>query len=424
VFYLPDSSFFGSDGFTYSVCDSDGDCAQASVALTIIAGNGPPMAFIDNVVTYEDNVIEFNPLLNDTDPNNNLLPTTLELGNGPFNGTILVINELGTLRYTPNSDFFGIDSMTYTICDDGDPSLCSSSTVYFTINPINDAPRVEPDAVQIFDMSSMVLNVMINDSDVESEEMVATLVTQSPSLYGDFTLAPNGEFEYHAKPGSYCNVDVIIYKVCDVNEACSETQISINIAALDTDGDGIPDFVETTTRDTDGDGTPDYLSPDSDGDGIPDAVESGISDACIDDTPRNTDGNDTPDYRDLDSDDDGVPDANEGTGDCDEDGIPNYIDDFDNCGDRMDVPSTFSPNGDGVNDYWVIQGVQDFMNNELSVFNRWGNLVYSKKPYDNTWDGKASAKVLGSEDLPEGTYFYILILDNKQTQKGSVYIKR
>lgn len=432
VFYKPNSAYFGNDGFTYSVCDTDGACAQAQVTLWIVAGNGPPVANDDFIELNEDTPTQFNPLVNDTDPNNNIWAPSLiffgeQLGDAIkiTNGTITIINKNdGDYLYTPNADFYGSDQVQYQICDSGDPALCATATVYFIIKPVNDEPKVLPDVIHTFDMSVASINVLDNDFEVEGEPMIASLVTTSPSAYGEFKLAADGIFEYTSYPGSYCNTDVITYRVCDPWNACAETQILVHIMPLDTDGDGIPDFIETTWRDTNNDGTPDYLSLDSDGDGIPDSVESGIIDACIDDTPRDTDGDGTPDYRDLDSDGDGVPDAVEGTGDCDGDGIPNYIDKFDDCGDRLNIPSTFSPNGDGINDYWIIQGVVDFPTSELSVFNRWGSLVYHKKPYDNTWDGKASTNVMGAKELPEGTYFYILVLDGMKTLKGSVYIKR
>jgi gliding motility-associated-like protein len=63
------------------------------------------------------------------------------------------------------------------------------------------------------------------------------------------------------------------------------------------------------------------------------------------------------------------------------------------------INNAFSPNGDGINDYWVIQNINLYPENEVVVLNRWGNEVYTKKNYDNTWDGS---------NLSEGTYLYIL----------------
>lgn len=65
--------------------------------------------------------------------------------------------------------------------------------------------------------------------------------------------------------------------------------------------------------------------------------------------------------------------------------------------------NTFSPNGDQVNDYFYIGNIEKYPNNVLEIYNRYGQKVYTKTPYQNDWDGK----YLNSE-LPSGTYFYIL----------------
>jgi len=71
----------------------------------------------------------------------------------------------------------------------------------------------------------------------------------------------------------------------------------------------------------------------------------------------------------------------------------------------LTVFNGFSPNGDDVNDYFKILGIDRYPNNKLNIFNRWGNQVYFKQGYSNrdawygTWEGNP---------LPDGTYFYIL----------------
>lgn len=66
-----------------------------------------------------------------------------------------------------------------------------------------------------------------------------------------------------------------------------------------------------------------------------------------------------------------------------------------NC-DNLTIPNVFTPGSDGLNDYFVIQGIQPEA--KLDVFNRWGELVFKSHSYDNTWDGN---------DLSEGVYYYI-----------------
>jgi gliding motility-associated-like protein/uncharacterized repeat protein (TIGR01451 family) len=63
------------------------------------------------------------------------------------------------------------------------------------------------------------------------------------------------------------------------------------------------------------------------------------------------------------------------------------------------IPNVFTPNGDGVNDTFVIPGLDTYSENEITIINRWGNDVYEKKNYQNDWTGNG---------LLEGTYFYVL----------------
>jgi gliding motility-associated-like protein len=70
------------------------------------------------------------------------------------------------------------------------------------------------------------------------------------------------------------------------------------------------------------------------------------------------------------------------------------------------VPNGFSPNGDGKNDYWVIDNIQQFPDNTVEIYNRWGELLYSARGYKNDFDGKYKGK-----DLPVGTYYYVINLN-------------
>jgi gliding motility-associated-like protein/uncharacterized repeat protein (TIGR01451 family) len=90
------------------------------------------------------------------------------------------------------------------------------------------------------------------------------------------------------------------------------------------------------------------------------------------------------------------------------------------------IPQGFSPNDDGVNDVFEIRGISFFPDNDLTVINRWGNVVYKKKHYLNTWDGTTDIGIeIGGNKLPEGTYYYILNLNNNtKPYTGFVYLNR
>lgn len=92
-----------------------------------------------------------------------------------------------------------------------------------------------------------------------------------------------------------------------------------------------------------------------------------------------------------------------------------------------DIPNAFSPNGDGINDLWVIGDLDRlsvvYPENELVIFNRWGDVVYEAAPYRNNWDGRdqSSGKVLA-----EGTYWYLFRLSasDRKIYKGDITILR
>jgi len=94
--------------------------------------------------------------------------------------------------------------------------------------------------------------------------------------------------------------------------------------------------------------------------------------------------------------------------------------------DSLFVPNGFSPNDDGVNDGFEIPGIETYPGNKLWVYNRWGNLIFKAKDYKNEWDGKSniSGNYLG-ETLPNGTYYYILDLNNgTKPLSGYVVLRR
>jgi len=87
---------------------------------------------------------------------------------------------------------------------------------------------------------------------------------------------------------------------------------------------------------------------------------------------------------------------------------------IENC--EITIYNVFSPNGDGINDIWVIPNIEGYINNEVIIYNRWGQKVFEAAPYLNNWDGG---------NLPAGVYFYVVNLnDNTEKKAGTVTIMR
>ena len=86
------------------------------------------------------------------------------------------------------------------------------------------------------------------------------------------------------------------------------------------------------------------------------------------------------------------------------------------------VYEVITPNGDGKNDKWIIPNIDQYPNNELTIYNRWGQSVYTVKPYKNTWDGTTDA----GNDLPSAAYYYLIKLNNDKQEvwAGSITVVR
>lgn len=84
------------------------------------------------------------------------------------------------------------------------------------------------------------------------------------------------------------------------------------------------------------------------------------------------------------------------------------------------IMNLITPNADGYNDTWYIQNIESFPGNNVKVFNRQGQVVFSADDYDNTWGGTFNGSL-----VPDGTYYYVLTFsDNDQVLKGSISVLR
>ena len=266
---------------------------------------------------------------------------------------------------------------------------------------------------------------------------------------------------------------------------CSEFTNTVIIMlddSLDSDEDGIPDYVDydddndgildveedngDSNLDTDNDGIVDRLDLDADGDGILDVYESGIDTSNIsissagsilgavglDGVPNNiqlagtydsgtisysmrdSDGDGIHDFQDIDDDNDGALTIDENSDpnndgnpidamDLDEDGIVDYLDTNVSGFNPEDVPNGFSPNGDGDNDVLIIPMLRNYPNFSMEIFNRWGNRVYK---YSNNgrrdiqwWDGYSNGSLnINGNELVPSGAYYYVINFNQGNKKS------
>jgi hypothetical protein len=141
ITYTPNAGYFGTDVFTYSICDGGTpvSCDQAIVTVTVnqvIVGNNQVIANNDNATTDMNLPVVIDVLANDVDPENQINISSLAVVSNPLNGTCSINTTTGDITYTPSTGYFGNDSFTYTICDafTGAAPTCDTATVNILVN--------------------------------------------------------------------------------------------------------------------------------------------------------------------------------------------------------------------------------------------------------------------------------------------------
>jgi gliding motility-associated-like protein len=204
---------------------------------------------------------------------------------------------------------------------------------------------------------------------------------------------------------------------CSLTFASITLEPSIAWGDLDCDGDSVTNAEELI-------GGIDPFNPDTDGDGVTDGTEAidGTDplDPCSYVFTSQT-LNPSTEWENLDCDGDGLTNLEEANGGSD----PN-----DPCSpvpcDIM-IPQAITPNGDGFNDVLIINGIENYPDHELIIFNRWGAEVFRATAYQNDWNGNSQSNLnVGGDELPSGTYYYLFDtkVEGNEVMKGFIYLKR
>ncbi|MCF6297429.1 MAG: gliding motility-associated C-terminal domain-containing protein, partial [Flavobacteriaceae bacterium] len=309
-----------------------------------------------------------------------------DLGTGTASGTISFDSTTGEVTYTPLDSELDTDvTIEYQVCNT-DSDICDTATITITVN------NPDSDGDGVLDTQEEIDGTDLNDpcSYNVNSQVIADISEAWNVIDCDGDSVTNGtEITDGTNPVEPCDFDT--------NSRTLEPTAAWN--AMDCDNDSVSNGNEDDL-DTDNDGTPDYFDFDDDGDGIPTIEED-----------ANGDG-------DLINDD------------CDNDFIPDFLD-SDVC--KIEIPTLFTPNGDGVNDVFEIPNLAslhpDF---EMKIFNRWGNIVYDYKNKGKSqpdwWDGFSTGRMTlnNGKIVPTGTYFYTINLKNgnKEPQSGWIYLNR
>jgi PKD repeat protein len=228
--YNPWTPTVGSHTLTATPYTGSGATGTAGNALTINftviddGGNQPPTAVNDSASVNEDSSVTINVLANDTDPDSD--PLTVVSVQDPGNGTA-VKNGDNTITYTPNADYNGADSFTYTIGDGNGGT--DTATVSITVNPVNDAPSANNDTASVNEDSSVTINVLANDSDIDGDSLSVTTVG-TPS-HG--TAVKNGDNTITYTPSvNYNGSDSFTYSITDGNGGTATATVNVTVNSV------------------------------------------------------------------------------------------------------------------------------------------------------------------------------------------------
>ena len=235
--------------------------------------NTTPVAVTDPVTTSEDASAVINVLANDTDVENDDI--TVTSFTDPPHGSV-VQNPDGTLTYTPDANYAGPDSFTYTVSDGGFHVIndlarwftgrgprTSTATVAVTVTAVNDAPIARDDTSTTQEDTVVTIGVLGNDTDVDGGPLTPTVTTAPAS--GTTAVNPNGTITYTPTP-EFTGTDTFTYTVTDGNGSTDTATVSITVTPVNdaptagddeaTTDEGTPVTISVLSNDTDIDGGP------------------------------------------------------------------------------------------------------------------------------------------------------------------------
>jgi VCBS repeat-containing protein len=244
--YTPSLNSFGPDAFSVTVTDANGGADTVTFTLDVTPINDNPTAGVVEAETDEDAPVTFDGLAGATDPDpGNTLTIAGVLVAPPTGGTVACA-PTGSCTYTPNANFHGTDTFTYTIVDGQGGSTSATATV--RVNPINDVPIAADDAPAAIaeDSGAVAVEVLGNDGDSDGDPLEIVGATQGTK--GTFT-CDAAACTYTPFDHAYGS-DTVTYTIADGEGGFDTATVAMTITPSNDAPVGAP-LGLTTTEDTD-----------------------------------------------------------------------------------------------------------------------------------------------------------------------------
>ncbi|HGS4984519.1 TPA: tandem-95 repeat protein, partial [Vibrio parahaemolyticus] len=233
----PTADWNGSETLTFTATDPSGESVSQTVNFTVT-----PVADIvaDKTTVVEDTPTIIKVLGNDTFEGDDKV-VSLDAENGPKNGTVIVNND-GTVTYTPDDNYVGEDTFTYIVTSGG---VSESTTVNVDVTPVNDAPVAKDDIATTQEDTAVTIDVLSNDTDVDGDKLSIQSATV-PEAQGKVEIV-DGKLVF--TPAENFNGDAeITYTVTD-GELTDEAKVTVTVNPVNDVPTIKVDAVESITED-------------------------------------------------------------------------------------------------------------------------------------------------------------------------------
>ncbi|HHC6441844.1 TPA: tandem-95 repeat protein [Vibrio parahaemolyticus] len=233
----PTADWNGKETITFTAKDPSGESVSQTVNFTVA-----PVVDIeaDSTNVVEDTPTIINVLGNDTFEGKDKV-VSLDAENGPKNGTVIVNND-GTVTYTPDDNYVGKDTFTYVVTSGG---VSESTTVEVNVTPVNDAPVAKDDIATTQEDTAVTIDVLPNDTDVDGDKLsiqsasVPEAQGKVEIVDGKLVFTPAENFNGHAE---------ITYTVTD-GELTDEAKVTVTVNPVNDAPTIKVDAVESITED-------------------------------------------------------------------------------------------------------------------------------------------------------------------------------
>ena len=381
--------------YNYTVANAIGCTSSASANIVINAAAGSPAAPTIGAVAQPSCQV-----------NTGTITITAPTGNG------ITYSLDGSAYSNSNGIFTPVPSGTYTVTAKSAAGCISPGTIV-TINAIPSCVPVAVNDVVAMNLNTVVTgNVSLNDTPGGAGMNRWSLAgVNGGAAHGAVNMNADGTYSY-TPASNFAGTDIFSYKLCNDAGACSPATVTVTITGVQfiARNDDTTTYTGTavTINILGNDYNPghslltlSFCQP------LNDHVIINADSTITYIPPFGFSGTDSLCYSICSS--------------CPVAMVYIHVVPTDNP-DNMKIYNALTPNGDGRNDKWIIGGIENFPDNEVQVYNRWGGLVFSGTHYNNidvVWDGSYWQNKM----LPDGTYYYIIKIKGLKTYAGWIFLR-